>query len=205
MILYGRNLSPFTRRVAIWCALQGRTVEQIGLAMTEPKDVEAITAVHPGTRVPALKLDDGTVLIDSFAICDWLEQTAPPGRRLVPAGGVPRRDCLNRLAMAHATAEKIVALVYEKNRRPEEFHWPAWQERLVGQIRGGFAAMEAAAPVEGFHGGAAPDGSDVAAICAYQMGQATNSWLLDPGYPKLAGLVARAMEIAAVAETNPAA
>jgi len=146
VILYGRDLSPYARRVAIWARLQGRALERRALAATDPRDAEAIRAVHPGLRVPVLELEDGTRLIESFAICDWLDETVPEGRRLVPASGPARRDGLQRIALAHATTEKIVALVYERNRRPETLHWPEWQERLAGQVRGGFAALEAAAP-----------------------------------------------------------
>ena len=46
MILYGRNLSPFRRRVAIWCALQGRQLERREL-MVAGLDFEAITATKP--------------------------------------------------------------------------------------------------------------------------------------------------------------
>lgn len=200
MILIGRNLSPYVRRIAIWCALQGRAVERTALATTEPADAEAIRRYHPGMRVPALVLDDHTVLIDSFAIGDWLDETGTP--RLVPAGGVPRRDCLQRLALAHATTEKIVSLVYEKNRRPEQYHWPEWQARLVGQVRGGFDAMEAAAPAS-FHGGDTPDASDIVTVCAYQMAEVTNRWLVEGRYPRLATLADTAMALPAFAETHP--
>jgi glutathione S-transferase len=202
MILYGRDLSPFVRRVAIWCALQGREVERRQLAALDPEASAEIERVHPGTRVPALVLDDGEVLIDSFAICDWLDETAP-GRRLIPAEGAARRACLKRIALAHATSEKLVAMVYEKNRRPAELHWPDWQERLTGQVRGGLAALEAMAPEAGFFGGAEPDGSDVTAICTLHFAEATNPWLLDPGYPRLVALADRAMSIPAFAETRP--
>jgi glutathione S-transferase len=201
LILVGRNLSPYARRIAIWCALQGRAVERKALAATDPADAEAIRRYHPGTRVPALVLDDGTVLIDSFAIADWLDETGTP--RLVPASGLARRDCLQRLAIAHATTEKIVALVYEKNRRPEALHWAEWQERLVGQIRGGFDAMEADAPAAGFHGGETPDGSDIAIVCALQMAEVTNRWLVEGRFPALHALADRAMHLPAFAETHP--
>ena len=46
MILYGRNLSPFRRRVAIWCALQGRKVEWRELMVAGP-DFEEIKATEP--------------------------------------------------------------------------------------------------------------------------------------------------------------
>jgi glutathione S-transferase len=43
MILYGRNLSPYARRVAIWCALQGRDIERRELMVAGP-DFEEIKA-----------------------------------------------------------------------------------------------------------------------------------------------------------------
>jgi Glutathione S-transferase len=204
MILYGRNLSPYARRVAVWCALQGRAVERREIpSMGDTWD--EVRAHNPVGRVPILILEDGAELIETWAICDWLEDTAPEGGRLVPPTGVPRRDCLQRLALANSTVEKVVALVYEKNRRPDEFQWPDWQERLVTQIRGGLAAMEAAAPGSGWHGGAGPDGSDIATVIAVQMAEATNPWLLEPGYPRLAALCERAMALAPFAETDPRA
>lgn len=202
LTLVGRNLSPFARRVAIWCALQGRAVKRVDLAATDPSHADEMRQYHPGLRVPALRLADGTTLIETFPICDWLDDSAPD-RRLVPATGAARRDCLQRLGLANATAEKVVALVYEKNRRPEEFHWPAWQERVTEQIRGGFEALDAAAPESGFHGGATPDGSDIAIVIAYQMAKITNPYVVEGRYPKLAALADRAMQIPAFADTYP--
>lgn len=204
MILYGRNLSPYTRRVAIWCALQGREVERRELSSFGP-DFETIKAVNPVVRVPVLVLDDGTRLIETFAICDWLDETAPEGRRLVPERGEARRDCLQRIAVANSVIEKAVALVYERNRRPEELHWAEWQDRIIGQVQGGLAELEAMVPSEGWSGAHGPDGGDVAAITAYQFVAAMNPWLLEPGYPRLKGLAERGMQIEAIAATEPEA
>lgn len=202
MILYGRDLSSFVRRVAVWCAIYGLPVERRQLAATDPADADAIRAVHPGLRVPALELDDATVLIDSAAICDWLDEQAGEAR-LVPAAGRARRDCLQRIALAQATCEKGVALVYEKNRRPAELHWPEWQARIAGQIRGGLAALDAAAPEDGWWGGDRPDGSDLMAPICWQFIESTNPGVLDPGYPRFAALVERAMAVPALAATDP--
>ena len=208
MILYGRNLSPFTRRVAIWCALQGRDIERRELMVAGP-DFEEIKANNPVARVPILVLDDGARLIESFAICDYLDETAPNGTRLVPERGAARLACLQRLAVGQSTAEKAVAMVYERNRRPEELHWRDWQARVAGQIQGGLAELDRAAPGpeanRGWSGEDGPDGGDIAAIIAYQFVEATNPWLLEPGYPRLAALVERGMEIEAIAATKPAA
>jgi glutathione S-transferase len=204
MIIYGRNLSPFARRVAIWCALQGRSVERRSVLTFGP-EFETLKDLSPVGRVPVVELDDGTRLIESYAICDWLDETTPNGVRLLPASGAARRDAYQRLAMASGTAEKAVALVYDKNRRPPEHHWPEWQERLQGQIRGGLAAIEAWVPTEGWSTPEGPDAGDVAAVIAHQFIEATNPWLLDPGYPGLAALSTRAMDLPAFAETKPEA
>ena len=202
MILYGRDLSPYVRRVAIWCALQGHEIERRTLAATDPEESKEIARVHPGTRVPALVLEDGTVLVESFAICDWLDEQAGDGR-LIPASGLPRRECLRLMGLAQATAEKAVAMVYEKNRRPEALHWADWQARVAGQVEGTLSALEAEAPEAGFLGGARPNGADIAIVCAFQFVEATNPWLLDPGFPRLAALAVRAMAIEPFAATKP--
>jgi glutathione S-transferase len=211
MILYGRDLSPFVRRISIWCALQGRAVERRPITVMG-EDFAKLKAMNPVARVPVLELDDGTRLIDSYAIGDWLDETAPNGVRLVPAGGVPRREALQRLAVAAGVADKAVALVYERNRRPEELHWKDWQGRVVDQVRSGLGALDAAVPEAGWSGGGAPDSGpaagpdagDVSAVCAYQFLAATTPWVLEPGYPRLAGFVERAMQLPAVAATKPA-
>ena len=203
MILYGRDMSPFVRRIAIWCALQDREVERRPITVMG-EDFAKLKAMNPVARVPVLELDDGTRMIDSYAIGDWLDETSPNGVRLVPPEGAARRDTLQRLALAAGVAEKAVALVYERNRRPEQFHWQDWQDRVAGQVQSGLAALDAAAPQAGWSGGDAPDAGDVSAAVAYQFVEATNPFVLEPGYARLAALAERAMQLPGVAETKPA-
>ena len=59
MILYGRNLSPFARRIAIWCALQGREIERRDILVTGD-DFKRLATMNPVARVPVLELDDGS-------------------------------------------------------------------------------------------------------------------------------------------------
>ena len=205
MILYGRNLSPFTRRVAIWLTLQGRAFERRELSVVDHFD--QIAAVSPVARVPVLALDDGTLLIEAWAICDWLDMTAPQAA-LIPASGPARTAALQAVALASAVADKVVALVYEKNRRDPALHYPAVIAKIERQIAGGLAALEAQAPDHGWPdhgwiGGDAPNGADVALVCAHDIAAATNAYLLKPGYPRLAGLAARANALPAFAATKP--
>ncbi|MFT6775676.1 MAG: glutathione S-transferase [Paracoccaceae bacterium] len=203
MILYGRDLSPFTRRVAIWCALQEREVERRPL-MVQGEDFETLKTVNPVGRVPILQLEDGANLIETWAICDWLEDIAPEGARLIPATGVARRDVLQEVAFANSVVEKGVALVYDKNRRPEHLHWADWQSRLAGQIEGGLRALEAHCPEDGWLAGRnRPMAGDVAFVIAHDFIAVTNPQLLEIGVPKLVALAARANATPAFGASKP--
>lgn len=203
MILYGRDLSPFARRLAVFCALQEREIERQPI-LVQGEDFERLKSMNPVGRVPVMELDSGTLLTETYAISDWLDETSPNGWRSLPRAGDERRSAYQRLAVASGTAEKAVALVYEKNRRPEEFQWSDWQDRLTGQIRGGLSAIEGALPYSGWSGPNGPDAGDVAAVIAYQFCEATNPWLLDPDYRRLSDFVDRAMtDIPSIAATRP--
>lgn len=203
MILYGRDLSPFTRRVAIWLTLQGRSFDRRPL-MVQGEDFDVLKQISPMGRVPILTLDDGPALIESWAICDWLEESAEPSARLLPASGVARRDMMQELAHASSVAEKAVALVYDKNRRPEHLHWADWQERLTGQITGGLRALEAHCPEDGWlSGGDAPMAGDIGFVITHDFIVASNPHLLEIGLPKLSALAARANAIPAFGDTKP--
>lgn len=143
MILVGRNLSPFTRRVAISLDLMEMPFERQELATAT--DVEAIQGFNPLGRVPALKLPDGEVLIDSSAILDHLDELAGPGLRLTPASGPARRAVMRLCAFATGTMEKAVQSYYEETRRPEDVRWPAYAARSDEQVRAGLDQLEAAA------------------------------------------------------------
>jgi glutathione S-transferase len=78
MKLYDGARAPNPRRVRIFLAEKGVTVptEQVDLAAMQHKS-PAYTAVNPLRRVPALVLDDGTVLTESIAICRYFEGMQP--------------------------------------------------------------------------------------------------------------------------------
>lgn len=202
MILYGRLLSPFVRRVAVQAALQGHALDRRDILVQGP-DFERLREMNPVGRVPVLVLDDDTLLVETWAICDWLDETAPNGRRLLPASGIERRAALQRLAIASGTAEKAVSLVYERNRRPEEFHWMDWQQRLVAQIQGGLKSMDAAVPETGWLGGAEMDVTDIATAIACDFLQITNPWVLADGFDRLKAFAKRANEVAEMGANRP--
>jgi glutathione S-transferase len=78
MKLYDGGRAPNPRRVKVFLAEKGITVptEQVDLGKLAHKSA-AYTAINPLQRVPALELDDGTVICESIAICRYFEQLKP--------------------------------------------------------------------------------------------------------------------------------
>lgn len=141
MLLIGRNLSPYTRRVAIAMTMLDVPHQREYLSVTA--DPQRGLAVNPVGRVPVLQLDDGERLIESGAILDYLMELVGPAKSLVPPHGKARRDCLQLMAIASGVLDKAVAAIYEQRRRPaEKLHEP-WRQHLLGQVAGGLQALEA--------------------------------------------------------------
>jgi glutathione S-transferase len=78
MKLYDGGRAPNPRRVRVFLAEKGITVpaEQVDLGSLQQRS-EAYTAINPMQRVPALVLDDGTVITESIAICRYFEALQP--------------------------------------------------------------------------------------------------------------------------------
>jgi glutathione S-transferase len=78
MKLYDGGRAPNPRRVRIFLAEKGINVpaEQVDLGKLEQR-TDAYTAINPMQRVPALVLDDGTVIAESVAICRYFEALKP--------------------------------------------------------------------------------------------------------------------------------
>lgn len=78
MKLYDFGRAPNPRRVRIFLAEKGLTVpsEQVDIVTMQQRTPE-FTALNPMQRVPALVLDDGTVLAESVAICRYFEALRP--------------------------------------------------------------------------------------------------------------------------------
>ena len=77
MKLYDYHQAPNPRRVRIFMAEKGIEIpiEEVDLATRA--QLEDFTKLNPMAEVPALELDDGTILTESLAICTYLEGMYP--------------------------------------------------------------------------------------------------------------------------------
>jgi len=78
MKLYDSKMAPNPRRTRIFLAEKGISVptEQVDMMQMRHKTPE-YTAINPLQRMPALVLDDGTVITESIAICRYFEELQP--------------------------------------------------------------------------------------------------------------------------------
>jgi glutathione S-transferase len=142
MILVGQYDSPYARRVAISLMALGIPYDHDTRSVFG--DFDSMRQTNPLGRIPSLVLDDGTVLVDSAAILDYLDEQAGPARALLPRHGPARRDGLQRIALACGAVDKIGGgRNYEMLIRPQRYRWPEWIERTTTQGLGALAALNA--------------------------------------------------------------
>lgn len=206
MILQGRYLSPFARRVGATMNLYGMPFEVQVLVVTKPEDVAKLEQSNPLGRVPALILEDGRRMIDSNAILDYLDELAGPEKRLTPASGPQRAEVLQLLALMTGTMERALLGFYETARRPAEYSWPEQAEKLRRYATAGLTVLESALNASGgdwFACGRMTQ-ADVSGAITYDYIGVLLPDLIDPNlYPALAALSGRMNAMPEIGSTFP--
>jgi glutathione S-transferase len=183
MILIGKNVSPFVRRVAV--TLMELEIPFERELLSPSSDADRVRRFNPMGRVPALVLEDGDTLIESDAILDYLEEFAGPGRGLVPPTGVARRRVRKAAALMTGAIEKYVAGVYEKTKKPaDKLHLP-WREACQAQALAALDELEAWSPAPWFVGDELTQ-ADVTAAVGYTFMEGFDAGIVPAGrYPNL--------------------
>ncbi|MBV8193198.1 MAG: glutathione S-transferase family protein [Alphaproteobacteria bacterium] len=199
MILVGQYDSPYTRRVAVSLGLLGFPFEHDARSVFA--DFDSMRTTNPLGRVPSLVLPDGTTLIDSAAILDWLDQQVGVERALLPPGGPARQQALQRMALATGTIDKVMAAAYERLIRPGAYRWPDWIKRCRTQAEGGLAALAALR----WPGDASLGQAWITTACMVGYVRLADPDLLPPGrYPSLDAVSERCEALPAFQAAYPA-
>ena len=136
----------------------------------------------------------------SAVILDWLDQSAGPGRALVPAAGPERRRVLHRIALATGAIDKAGAATYERLIRPAAYRWDSWIERCRTQATGAIEALAA----EPWPAAARLDQAQITTACMIRYVRMADPDLIPPGrYPALDVLSARCEARPEFAATYP--
>lgn len=142
MQLIGMMDSPYVRRVAISLAVLGMPFEHQSVSVF--RHFDAFAKINPVVKAPTFIADDGTLLIDSSLILDYLDHISPPEKRLMPAGAAERLKALSLLGFTLAACEKAMQNVYELNLRPAERQHQPWIERVQTQLFAAYDHLEQA-------------------------------------------------------------
>jgi glutathione S-transferase len=193
--------SPYVRRVAVSLKLMGVPFEHRSVSVF--RHFEEFRKVNPVVKAPTLVTDDGTVLMDSTLILDYLEASVAPERRLLPLDLPSRLEALHHIGFSLAAADKCVSIVYEKEQRPKDKLHQPWLDRVISQANTAFAEVEAA--VSRAHPWLQGDrftAADVMAACAWRFGQYYNAAEIPASrYPALVAYSQRAEALPEFAST----
>ena len=196
MVLIGMLDSPYVRRCAVSMKLMGVPFEHQPVSVF--RHFEQFRAINPVVKAPSFICDDGTVLMDSTLILDYVESTIEPARRLTPGSTERRKQALRINGLALAAAEKCVQMIYEHQQRPPEKRHDAWLERVAGQANAGFAELEKVVEPGRWLQGERMTSADVVTACVWRFSQFyRKETTIDPArYPRL-------VAYSAVAEALP--
>ncbi len=188
VILIGQYDSPFVRRVGIALTLYEMPFEH--RTWSAFKDADRLRELNPLCRVPALVLDDGTVLADSHAMLDHLDGLVPADRAMFPRAEPERHRALRVATLATGLGDKAVSLFYEFRMHSEVSQM--WADRCRAQILSTLAVLEAECPAAGYWFGGRIGHADIAIATVLRFVVEAHPGLFVPGdHPALAAHAAR--------------
>ena len=138
MKLIGMLDSPYVRRVAISMRLLGLPFEHAAISVF--RGFDAFQQINPVVKAPTLICDDGTRLMDSTLMLEYVQALA--GRSLQSSEPAALLRELRLTGLALAACEKTAQIVYERGLRPAEKRHEPWIERVTGQLLAAYGELE---------------------------------------------------------------
>jgi len=137
--------SPFARKVRI-SAIELGLIDKIEFVAAkvspgEPND-DYVRDINPVKKLPALILDDGNVIVDSYVIVEYLDELAGGGK-LVPTSGPTKWQVKSNHSILQGMLDSMLLCRYEALVRPQELHWKAWADDHWNRAWQGMARFEA--------------------------------------------------------------
>ncbi|NML30636.1 glutathione S-transferase family protein [Paraburkholderia antibiotica] len=139
MKLIGMLDSPYVRRVAICMKLLKLDFAHESISVFRTYDQFA--KLNPVVKAPTFVTDNGTVLMDSTVILQYLA-TLTDATPLFPTQPDATLRAARLTGLALAASEKSVQIVYERNLRPADKQHEPWIERVSTQVLAAYAELE---------------------------------------------------------------
>ena len=180
MILRSSPPSPFGRKIKLALGILGLE-NDVTIEKADPTDAaDTIRRQNPIGKIPALIVEDGTVLYDSPVILEYLDHRAGGGK-IIPKEPNARFAALTLEALCDGILDACILLVYEGRWRPAEMHVKKWTDYQAEKVKRAFDVLEASPPALD----AMPNVGQITLACAlgYQDLRFEGKWRKD--YPRL--------------------
>ena len=116
--------SPIARKCRI-IARELNIMNKIEEVITTTRSIDALIMNHnPNGMVPTLETDEGFKIVESMAICNYLEKQSD-NKIFIPQDYKTYWQIYALDSIASQVLESIVSRAREKLYKPEEFHFPA--------------------------------------------------------------------------------
>nr|WP_315220085.1 glutathione S-transferase N-terminal domain-containing protein [uncultured Duganella sp.] len=162
MKLIGSLASPYVRKVRVVLA-EKKLDCQFELENVWAPDT-AISTLNPLGKVPALVMEDGSVMIDSRVMVEYLD-TLTPVCKLLPPNGRDRADVKCWEALADGMLDAAITVRLERTQRPIELQSEDWIARQMRKVHLGLAALSEKLGEQAYCAGKNYSLADVAVGC----------------------------------------
>jgi len=145
MILRSSPPSPFGRKVKLALGILGLE-HDVTIEKADPTDgSDSLRKQNPLGKIPALIIEDGSVIYDSPVILEYLDQRAGGGK-ILPKDPNARIKALTLQALCDGILDAGILLVYEGRWRPPEMAVQKWLDHQRGKVERAMAVLEASPP-----------------------------------------------------------
>jgi glutathione S-transferase len=140
--------SPFARKVRIAAIELGLIdrIEFVPATVVPGQPNDEYSRLTPLKKLPALILDNGEVVLDSYVIVEYLDELAGGGK-LIPSSGPDRWKVKRDHSLLQGMLDSMLLCRYEKMVRPQGLQWQAWYDDHWNRAWSGMARFDKQADV----------------------------------------------------------
>ncbi len=131
--------SPYARKARVTVLEKGLQDSVEFVAVNPMNDDPALLTNNPLSKIPALQLDDGTSMVDSAQICEYLDGLSTTNPLYLT--GDQRQQILRATYLANGILDAAVTARMEQF-RPEEIQWQPWVDRQRAAITRALVQLE---------------------------------------------------------------